>query len=82
VVAGGAATIEDLHSKNGTYLRGARIAAPQVLQDGDSLRIGSITLALRAVSEDKSTMTEIGTPPVEEVSPPARRPRKRKAGTP
>ena len=82
VIARGTATIEDLHSKNGTYLRGARISAPRTLQDGDSLRIGSITLTLRAVSEDKSTMTEIGEPPARESSPPTRRARKRKAGIP
>jgi DNA-binding winged helix-turn-helix (wHTH) protein len=78
VIARGAATIEDLQSKNGTYVRGKRIAAPATLQDGDSLRIGSISLTLRAVSEDKSTMTEIGTAPDQEVPPPARRPRKGK----
>jgi DNA-binding winged helix-turn-helix (wHTH) protein len=78
VIARGAATIEDLDSKNGTYLRGARIAAPKTLKDGDSLRIASVTLTFRAVSEDKSTMTEIGTPPGEKVSAPARRPRKGK----
>jgi len=78
VIARGAATIEDLHSKNGTFLRGVRISAPQTLQDGDSIRIGSISLTLRAVSEDKSTMTEIGTPAMGEASPPARPARKKK----
>ena len=78
VVARGAATIEDLDSKNGTYLRGERIAAPKTLEDGDSIRIGSVTFTVRFVSEDKSTMTEIGTPPAEEVPSPARRPRKGK----
>ena len=37
-----AATIEDLESKNGTYLRGERLAAPSPLTDGDELRLGSV----------------------------------------
>ncbi len=78
LVARGAATIEDLDSKNGTYLRGERIASPKTLEDGDSLRIGSATFTVRYVSEEKSTMTEIDTPPAREAPGPARRPRKGK----
>lgn len=70
------ATIEDLGSKNGTYLRGERIESPESLKDGDSIRIGSVPLAVRFVSEEKSTMTEIGTRPPREAPPKARRPRK------
>jgi DNA-binding winged helix-turn-helix (wHTH) protein len=76
VVARGAATIEDLGSKNGTYVRGNRIAAPLTLRDGDSIRIGSATFTFGAVSDDKSTMTEIGASPAREVPPPAPQPRK------
>lgn len=79
VVAGAGATIEDLGSKNGTYVRGKRIAAPTRLEDGDSLRLGSVTFAFRAVSEEKSTMTEVGEPSSKE--PPAS-PRRPKKGTP
>ncbi len=78
-VAGAAAAIEDLDSKNGTYVRGRRIASPTALEDGDSLRIGSVTFRFRAVSEEKSTMTEIGaSAPAGEASASARRPRKGK----
>jgi DNA-binding winged helix-turn-helix (wHTH) protein len=77
----GTATIEDLDSKNGTYLRGERITAQKALQDGDLLRIGSANLTVRFVSEEKSTMTEAGAPPAREVPPP-RRPRKGKQESP
>ncbi len=52
------ATIEDLKSKNGTYLRGERLEAPAVLTDGDSIRLGSITVTLQMRPQTASTDTE------------------------
>ena len=78
VVGGAGATIEDLGSKNGTYVGSRRIAGPTALEDGDSIRIGSVTFTFRAASEEKSTMTEIGVVPAEGASPAARRHRKEK----
>jgi len=52
------ATIEDLDSKNGTYVRGERVsAAPVPLSDGDELRIGSVSLRFRQQTTSGSTMT-------------------------
>jgi DNA-binding winged helix-turn-helix (wHTH) protein len=52
------ATIEDLESKNGTYVRGERVsAAPVPLSDGDELRIGSVSLRFRQQTTSGSTMT-------------------------
>jgi DNA-binding winged helix-turn-helix (wHTH) protein len=51
--------LEDLGSKNGTYFRGKRIAAPVNLADGDEFRIGSTTALVRAVTDAQSTQTEI-----------------------
>jgi DNA-binding winged helix-turn-helix (wHTH) protein len=51
--------LEDLGSKNGTYFRGKRIAAPVNLADGDEFRIGSTTALVRAVTDAHSTQTEI-----------------------
>jgi DNA-binding winged helix-turn-helix (wHTH) protein len=82
VVARRTATIEDLESKNGTYVRGKRIAGPTTLEDGDSIRLGSVTFTIGSVPEDKSTMTEIVEPPAEDVSSGARRPRKGKPRIP
>jgi len=71
VVAESAATLEDLGSKNGTYLRGEKIGEPKALEDGDSIRLGSVTLTVRVVSGEGSTATEIGPSPAGEVSLPA-----------
>lgn len=47
IVATGAPTIEDLGSKNGTFLRGQPITAPQPLADGDEIRLGSVVITFR-----------------------------------
>jgi DNA-binding winged helix-turn-helix (wHTH) protein len=46
-VRGTDATIEDLASKNGTYLRGERLARPSPLTDGDEIRLGSVLVKFR-----------------------------------
>jgi DNA-binding winged helix-turn-helix (wHTH) protein len=46
-VDGTQATVEDLESKNGTYLGGQRITAPSVLSDGDQIRLGSVVVTFR-----------------------------------
>ena len=48
VVNGGRATVEDLGSKNGTFVGDERISGPYELHDGDELRIGDFTLTFRA----------------------------------
>lgn len=57
VVSDRAVCIEDLGSKNGTYVRGRRIEGTTSLQDGDRIRIGSASLVFRVVSPDCSTET-------------------------
>ena len=49
------ATLEDLGSRNGTYLRGERITGPMMLTDGDEIRVGPVTLTYRLVGADSST---------------------------
>jgi pSer/pThr/pTyr-binding forkhead associated (FHA) protein len=56
-VAGDEATIEDLGSRNGTFVRATRIDTPMRLGDGDTIRIGSVTLTIRAVRSPGSTET-------------------------
>lgn len=56
------ATIDDLGSKNGTYVRGERIANPAPLNDGDEVRIGSVVLRFRQPPGRGSTMTLIVDP--------------------
>ena len=62
VVGRGAATIEDLGSKNGTFLREERLVAPGVLRDGDTFRLGGQLLIFRIAQSGLPTDTEIGLP--------------------
>ena len=63
-VANERATIDDLGSKNGTYVRGERIANPVPLHDGDEVRIGSVVLQFRQPPGRGSTMTMVVDPHV------------------
>jgi DNA-binding winged helix-turn-helix (wHTH) protein len=51
------ATVEDLGSKNGTFLGGQRLTSPSVLADGDRIRLGSIQLTFRVPGPPPSTET-------------------------
>lgn len=56
-IAGGEATVEDLGSKNGTFVADRRVDGPTQLADGDVLRIGSVELTFNAVRAWGSTRT-------------------------
>jgi DNA-binding winged helix-turn-helix (wHTH) protein len=58
VVHGGRATLEDLGSKNGTFVRGRRLAAPVLLADGDEICVGGQVLVVRDLARCVSTETE------------------------
>jgi pSer/pThr/pTyr-binding forkhead associated (FHA) protein len=49
--------IEDLGSKNGTYLRGRKIDAPAALADGDPIALGTAVVTVRALRAGGSTDT-------------------------
>ena len=57
VVAGGKAVLEDLESKNGTFLAGKPLGKKATLADGDEVRIGPETMIFRAASS-ATTRTE------------------------
>ena len=57
VIAGDDATVEDLGSKNGTWLGEAQVTTPAALKDGDRVRLGSVLLTARRRSAQTSTMT-------------------------
>ena len=54
----GEVVLEDLASKNGTFVRGERISVPTRLADGDVFRLGRVSVKLRAGQADRSTRTE------------------------
>jgi DNA-binding winged helix-turn-helix (wHTH) protein len=49
LVADGRATLEDLGSKNGTFLRDERLTAPSTLSDGDEIRLGRVRMTFRVL---------------------------------
>jgi DNA-binding winged helix-turn-helix (wHTH) protein len=57
LVAEGRATLEDLGSKNGTFLRGKRVEAASELMDGDVIALGDVVLKFRASRAALSTAT-------------------------
>ena len=57
VISGAEASLEDLESKNGTFLGGQRISSPVPLTDGDEIRTGSIVLRFRMSSPKGLTST-------------------------
>jgi DNA-binding winged helix-turn-helix (wHTH) protein len=57
VVGAGRAELEDLGSKNGTWVRGARLAGAHALADGDELRFGSVPMTFRCFGAELATET-------------------------
>jgi DNA-binding winged helix-turn-helix (wHTH) protein len=57
VVAGDTVTVEDLGSKNGTFLKRRRLEAPAALNDGDELKLGSVAMTFHAFPLSGSTAT-------------------------
>ena len=55
-VEGANVVVEDLGSQNGTYVRGERISGRAALADGDELRLGPVSMLIRVVSPDSSTL--------------------------
>jgi DNA-binding winged helix-turn-helix (wHTH) protein len=54
----GSATIEDLGSKNGTFVGDERVEGPRTLDDGANITVGSVTLTLSILHAPRSTETE------------------------
>ncbi len=50
-------TIEDLGSKNGTFVGGERIHSPRLLAPGDALRFGSVLVTFHAATPGWHTLT-------------------------
>ncbi len=60
MIAEGLATLEDLGSKNGTFVNGIRLTSPVALRDGDELRVGSVPMTLKIHEKPASTETATG----------------------
>ncbi len=60
VVEGPRAVLEDLGSKNGTFLRGLRVTAAAELTDGDEICIGPAVLVFRSSAGNSTTESGTG----------------------
>ena len=58
-VLDGAATSEDLGSRNGTLLRGKKISGPARLEGGDRVQIGSAVLVFRTYARAGTTASKV-----------------------
>ncbi len=58
VIREGQATLEDLGSKNGTFLGERRLEAPASLADGDIFRLGREIFVFRSSAPESATRTE------------------------
>jgi DNA-binding winged helix-turn-helix (wHTH) protein len=59
IVVGEAVTIEDLASKNGTWVDEVRLGATRVLADGASVRLGSVRLTFRLAAQPRATESAV-----------------------
>jgi DNA-binding winged helix-turn-helix (wHTH) protein len=59
VVRGAKVTVEDLGSKNGTFVRDARISKSSPLDAGDEIRIAHFTMVLRRFTLQESTEVQV-----------------------
>lgn len=55
----GAASLEDLGSKNGTYLKGKKVRGAAPLSDRDELTIGSASMTFRVLRSTGSTLSNV-----------------------
>lgn len=72
IVQGECVIVEDLHSANGVYLNGVRVASTAVLREGDRILIGTSELSLFEV-RDSSTMKAAVAPASARQEPPHQR---------
>jgi predicted component of type VI protein secretion system len=56
-VSDAGSSIEDLGSKNGTFLNGTRVTGSQPLRDQDEVRLGRVRVVFRAFTASASTET-------------------------
>jgi DNA-binding winged helix-turn-helix (wHTH) protein len=57
-VRGSNVVLEDLASRNGTFLAGRRIDSPVELHDGDIIGLGPVTLTFQALTAPGSTVSD------------------------
>jgi S1-C subfamily serine protease len=64
--AGDQLAIEDLGSTNGTFVNGKRIEGPEILQPGDTIKVGTTTIQVQGAAGEAPQATALGTTPPEQ----------------
>ena len=59
-IADGLPTVEDLRSKNGTFVGERRLERASALQDGDIIGVGPVKVTFRALQPTNTTETQQG----------------------
>jgi len=54
-VAGSEASLEDLRSRNGTFLGDDPVTTPRRLRDGDEIRLGTVIVTFHRLSDGRTT---------------------------
>ncbi|NBD32125.1 MAG: FHA domain-containing protein [Cyanobacteria bacterium] len=65
-IAAGQWRIEDLGSTNGTLLNQGRVEKPTLIQDGDIIQIGNVTVKVKLATESAASASEANFSPPEE----------------
>jgi DNA-binding winged helix-turn-helix (wHTH) protein len=60
MISGETAMLEDLGSKNGTFVKEKRLESPSPLSDGDDIRMGAVNFKLRVFRGQPSTKSAVG----------------------
>jgi len=61
-IGGGVVTVEDLASKNGTFLRDRRLTTPMLLRNGDTLITGTVRISVHLSMPSTETAVPAGRP--------------------
>jgi pSer/pThr/pTyr-binding forkhead associated (FHA) protein len=61
-IEGETAVVEDLGSRNGTYVNGDRLEDPRRLREGDSLQMGATVIEVRTVRGETAPFPPPATP--------------------
>ncbi len=59
LIHGSKVVLEDLASRNGTFLAGRRIASPAELHDGDVIGLGPVALTFEIIAKPGSTASDL-----------------------
>ena len=73
-IEGETAVVEDLGSRNGTFVNGTRVEDPRRLREGDSLQMGATVIEVRSATGETAPFPPPATPTETHPAPDGTRP--------